>query len=602
MGLFNNNIAKSFFHYGLEFGHHESGEEIMLVGTKVIKNRSKGLYLYYSYDVTIQGGLFAENTLYNIDVRWTDNLKIQDTIVRGYTPETKALVKPPYFNKPCISTYYDSPTGLRMPTEIHNWDRENKIGATLTNVLFTNFDHSDECETSIPFRFNAGDNRHNHFDYVTMLSNVVIDGTQMMDSLSSDQDGVKDVVLHDIDGSSDPLGQASRGMFVRNVKGLTAFAENSCIMYPQGISYCADSCYRTVSFMVDQSISEEFDLQITRQTDGETAILPSTYKYDDDIHTKHYSESYRFFSVSLPMGLYQVEFLNDLQPTWPAFVLPRWEGIPTCDGYVSAANITIIEPTLSCDEIIVNGDMEQGLRQWFHRNDRSGTSRGGLEAVEGAGVNNSTALKHFNRYYSWSGIGQNLDTRCLHQNLNKFYEIELYFRLEEEGTAFKCNPFSSSSSVRCPEVKFRHDKFVGEELKTEYTSDRAKAVISNDQGAFNMIHGAFKVDESIHALDRLFMYISSVDDKFDIFIDNVSVRNLPVVCGEDLVRNGNFNEGGKFWRDYGSAHMDIETSPNKHLKVFNKESADDGAYQDLLIDMSCFEKNQRFQITGELYF
>ena len=36
--------------------------------------------------------------------------------------------------------------------------------------------------------------------------------------------------------------------------------------------------------------------------------------------------------------------------------------------------------------------MEQGLRQWFHRNDRSGTSRGGLEAVEGAGVNNSTAL------------------------------------------------------------------------------------------------------------------------------------------------------------------------------------------------------------------
>ena len=47
----------------------------------------------------------------------------------------------------------------------------------------------------------------------------------------------------------------------------------------------------------------------------------------------------------------------------------------------------------------------------------------------------------------------------------------------------------------------------------------------------------------------------------------------------------------------GGAHMGIETPPNKHLKVLNKGSDDDGAHQDLLIEMSCFEKNQRFQIT-----
>ena len=44
------------------------------------------------------------------------------------------------------------------------------------------------------------------------------------------------------------------------------------------------------------------------------------------------------------------------------------------------------------------------------------------------------------------GIVQNLDMRCIHQNVNEFYEIELYFRLESGTTCtpFIYNPFKVS--------------------------------------------------------------------------------------------------------------------------------------------------------------
>ena len=602
MGIFNNNVAKSNGDSGLIFHHHESGEQVLLEKTKALKNRYKGLYMYWSYNMTFLDSLFAENSQFNMEMRWVDNVHIQDTVIRGYTSETKALVEPPYFNEPCVSPSFYTSIGIKIPTQITSWDRTNNIGATLTNVLFTNFDHSGECEASIPITFNSNDNYYNHFNYLTMFQNVTVDGTKIMDASSSDQEGVKDIVVHDIDGSSDPLGQASQGMFVSNVNRLTAFAEKGCIMYPQGISYCAESCYRTVTFMVDQSSSNDYDLRVTRQTDGEEAIVPFTYKYDDDddYNLKHFADQYRYFTVSLPMGSYKLEFVKDLQPVWPSFVLPRWEGIPECEGYVFKADITVVEPSsVSCNELIVNGDMEQGIHHWLHRNWRGNPIHGALVAARYEGINNSTAVRHYNRDSGYAGIGQNLDTRCLHQSLDEFYEIQLYFRLENNTSPFICNPFSGSWEDHCPYITFQQQRYVDGKIDYKYTGRRANTIVPNDIGDFNLVHGVFKVDESIHALERLFMYLEFAHQDFDMIVDNVSVKKLPVICGEDLVRNGDFDGNGKFWRRYGNALIDIENVPNNNLKVFNKVNADEGAYQDLYIDKACFLKDQRFQITGK---
>ena len=97
MGAFIDNTAKSFWEIGFFFNDHESEEEIVLSGLKAIKNRYRGIYISSSYDFTIRNSLIADNAGFGIQTRSTDTLQILDTTIIGYTPETKDLVKPPYF-------------------------------------------------------------------------------------------------------------------------------------------------------------------------------------------------------------------------------------------------------------------------------------------------------------------------------------------------------------------------------------------------------------------------------------------------------------------------------------------------------------------------
>ena len=597
MGEFRGNVAKSCKYSGMRFNYHESGEEVVLSQMKLIKNRYRGLYLYSSYNITLEDSLFAENSQYNIEIRWSDNIKIEDSIIRGYTAETKAMVKPPYFNQLCTHDF-KAPIGLKIPTAIHQWSRTDNIGTTLTNVLFTDFDHSQECDSIIPIGFGPTDNNNNHFDYLTMFKNVTIDGSKIMDALSSDEEGVKDVMIHDIDGATNPNGLSNSGMLVRDVKWLKDF-QDACTKHPNGMSYCPDTCYRTLSLFVDQTDSDMYDLRVKRVHDGKETLVPFTYKHDNDQHLKQYYLYHRIFSVSLPEGYYQVEFLQDLQPVWPRFALTRWEGIPSCPGYVSQKNVTVVEPLPECDgNLIINGDAESGTYYWYHRNSRSTTS-GELLAVPGEGIDGSTALRHYNRSSGYAGIGQNLDTRCLHERLDEFYEIELYFRLENGTTPFICDPYDSTWEVRCPLVTFQQQKYVDGVLESRYINNRANVIIPNDLGDLNLIHGVFRVDQEIYSLQRVFMYLEYAHQDYDIIMDNVSVKKLPGICGTDLIRNGDFDENGKYWKTYGTAKLDVALGSNNALKTYGKSHPDYGPQQELYIDKSCFHVKDRYAMFGK---
>ena len=74
---------------------------------------------------------------------------------------------------------------------------------TFTNVLFMDFDHSDECEKSEPIIFRTRDNACNHFDYLAMFQNITMTGTKIMDASTTDQEGVKGIIIHDIDALLD---------------------------------------------------------------------------------------------------------------------------------------------------------------------------------------------------------------------------------------------------------------------------------------------------------------------------------------------------------------------------------------------------------------
>ena len=351
--------------------------------------------------------------------------------------------------------------------------------------------------------------------------------------------------------------------------------------------------------MVDQSDSE-FDVRITRQADGKSTFVPYTYKYDDDPHQKHYYDQFRFFSISLPAGSYQLEFLKDLQPAWPNFVLQRWEGIPKCEGYLLESHVDLVRPYATCDNLIVNGDMEEGAYYWLHG--KGGASINDvLLPIKGKGLNDSTALRRGYRSSPYDGVGQNLDTRCLHQSAGEFYEIELYFRLEEQDTSpFICDPFSTSFSTSCPTIFFMQQKYIDAKVRTIYSVDHTSVVIPNNVEDFDLMHGVFKVDEPLLDFERIFMNLGKTRSSLDLIIDHVSVKKLPGVCRGELVRNGGFEENSKYWKINGEALMDIGTSSSNVMKVFNRNSKTDGVVQDFYVDKSCFRRKQRYAFTGKI--
>ena len=604
MGAFDHNKAKSNWDNGLKIKNYRSSvDDVVISNVKAFKNRQTGFAIYDSYSARIQNVLLAENSIHNIDMRLLDYIHIQDATIKGYTPETKSLINSPYFAKPCISYFFSSPIGLKLPTETYWGDQSDKKGANLTNVRFTDFDHSDECAASIPITFYAGDNLNGHFDFSTVFKNVTTDGRRIIDAASSDDLGVKDIIIYDSSGSTDPSGQATSraGVLVSNKPWMKAFAGEHCANYPLEISYCAtDNCFRTIRFSVDlMSSVDDLAVRVTRESDGKSTVLP--YMHDENVDLQYFSGNLGFFSASLPPGSYQIEFLEDFwRQVWPTFVLPNWNGVPGCKGFVSADNITFVEPRAQCEELVVNGDVESGLHGWRHSNGGNPTD-GQIITVEGSGIDNSTALRYINRRRSSFGIGQNLDTRCLHQSLlGDYYEIQLSFRLEEGSKPFICNPSSNSFPDRCPEVLFYETWIEGEETSSRLTTERATVVVPNDFGDFDLIHGVLQIDETLKSLDRLYLEFAYADKKFDIVVDNLSMKKLHLICTDNWIRNSNFEEGGKYWSRAG-ALTDIETSSSgKSIKVFNKSNKYDGVTQSLYLDKDCLRDRKRFEISGEI--
>jgi len=263
-------------------------------------------------------------------MRWCDEMEIIDTEIRGISNDLKALVDPPYYNKPCVSNNFRSPMGYRMQTNIHNFDYKfpdgtistNK-GVRLVNVQFFDFDHDDACENSVPIGFNTDDKRDGHWDYVSSFTNVQFESDNIMDTEEADTGGVSDVVIIDVDGSSDPANRASSASaLVSDKLHLKAFATR-CTSYPHDLAYCEGSCLRTVSFVVDQTGTKFFYAKITRE-DGTNAIGVDFYRYDNDAHQMQYEDNSRLFSFPLPSGKYKLEFFDGEDLVWPKHVYEKW--------------------------------------------------------------------------------------------------------------------------------------------------------------------------------------------------------------------------------------------------------------------------------------
>lgn len=485
MGRFSDNVAGGNLELGMRFNHHEQDEAISIDNVISFYNRRQGFYMYNARFATLRNSNLIGNG-YGVEMRWSDDVSVSDTVIRGLSQEMEELSRRPYFNSPCKSRWWPYPIGYRMQSQIYRSDfsndGKNNRGMSMSNVNFYDFDHSDEwqyfnleekyrCSHSTSIGINTSDKRDNHFNYVSSFKDVSFDGPNTIDlqTANANEDGVYDVVVVDPDGGSDPSKQSnSASVFVSDKEHLTAFASDCTSYSALGMAYCSNTCYRGVTVYANQIETSEFDLKVTRAPDSKFAeervtYAASYYPYDGPEEIKRYrtEQNERKFHIALPQGSYKFEFVDADEVVWPGSAYEIWEGIPECDGYANGTDVTLVEPPLSeseCNELIKNSDMSQGPLFWGHRN-------GGVIALANGGVDNSPALKNVNRTSFYDGIGQTLDVRCFRDNVNEFYEISVMFKSINETTGLQhvCDPYSGSEyyHVCCAhlQVHFSHIYF-----------------------------------------------------------------------------------------------------------------------------------------------
>lgn len=224
-----------------------------------------------------------------------------------------------------------------MPTRLWRFDGElpdqshlQNTGAKLKRVSFQGFDHDDDddCHDSLHLKFQSDDTSDGHWNFASSFEDVTFEGSRILDAMKANEAGVKDIVITDVGGSSDPSGQSSSttSSFVSNRSQLTTFAGGACSEYWQGITYCKNTCYRTVTVRVDQDETDGLVMKVTRSGDGSSVSADMFYQYDgsENEHLKRFNGHYRKFSIPLPSGSYKVEFLNGAQLTWPGYAYEIW--------------------------------------------------------------------------------------------------------------------------------------------------------------------------------------------------------------------------------------------------------------------------------------
>ena len=98
IGQFSLNEARSNGHSGVQmYYHRQAPKRNVLNNLLLVKNREYGLLLHDSGHTSLVNSLLAENA-YNIEMRWSDDVEIRDTEIRGISSHTRYLVHPPYYN------------------------------------------------------------------------------------------------------------------------------------------------------------------------------------------------------------------------------------------------------------------------------------------------------------------------------------------------------------------------------------------------------------------------------------------------------------------------------------------------------------------------
>ena len=174
-----------------------------------------------------------------------------------------------------------------------------------------------------------------------------------------------------------------------------------------------------------------FSTQIKSTLTGFMMDVPGTIY---TINNAYFSDPYagRRFSASLPAGIYTAEFINqDGARVWPQYVEETWNKPPDCTGFATIDSITLLKPAINeqlCADLIRNGGNDGDIFTTQPWTSTLGRPRD-LVVRTGLGVGGTNAIGTVNREYHWTGLGQDIDSRCLELMKGEFYEFSAYTKV-----------------------------------------------------------------------------------------------------------------------------------------------------------------------------
>jgi len=249
--------------------------------------------------------------------------------------------------------------------------------------------------------------------------------------------------------------------------------------------------------------------------------------------------------------------------------------------------------------------MSKGTKFWYHRNNNDDTSQNALVALPKGGRGGTAAIANVNRTRYYHGIGQNIDTRCFHQNENQYYEINVWFRLENNTVPFICDRWESNDALfRCPEVTIKNSVYIDpltkESLDTDY-DHKGYTVMPNNSPDFNLIHGVVKINERYSQVNRAWIYAETAHRSLDYIISDFSFKKIDLACEGNFIRNGDLEQGRSvFWEKYGNGKFNvIDVENTKALEYKEKTRNNYGLRQYLYVNPDCFKEHDRFTVRAK---
>lgn len=227
----------------------------------------------------------------------------------------------------------------------------------------------------------------------------------------------------------------------------------------------------------------------------------------------------------------------------------------------SPLDIIMLKPqvdiTSYCDQnLIRNGGQAKILttsEPWAHTDS-------GVQVGSKLGINGSDAIVTVNRVWYWTGLGQNIDSRCIEKLRGRYVEFSARIRLinKDGSPATSINQDSSWYNMQSPQLSLSSRQY-RDVSKKEYIYTVEAAGVTQfarpySSNSWNLVHGVFRLP-STH---RLFIEVDSAPTDIQFYLDDVSMVTFN--CNRDqLIRNGNLEEFSvtKYWDTWGQPKLDI---------------------------------------------